>query len=281
VTALDVLKQLVNSINTSHVVSLIGIGLFSAWLIRTSLGRKSLVQSRPRRNNMLPVEPFIPFILWFLGAQVLLAIMAGLIGPVGAEGEALEANITFCVVGVLTLGLILPLARYRFARGLKGFGLNLGTVARDIGAAFLKLLAVWPLVLATIIVTTTIGRLLQGPSYELPRHQELQVMAEFSSTPLRVLVIAMAVVMAPLLEEMLFRGLLQSVIRSYVNRPWLAIAITSALFALVHADAPHWPALFVLAMGLGYAYERSGSLFQSIFMHAFFNGMVIAASLAG
>ena len=34
-----------------------------------------------------------------------------------------------------------------------------------------------------------------------------------------------------------------------------------------------------LSMGLGYAYEKSGSLFQSIFMHALFNGEMIAAAL--
>lgn len=280
-TALEALKQLLNSINTAHVISLIGIGLFVTWLIRTSLGRKSLIHSRPRRNNMLPVTPFIPFAVWFLGAPIMQSIVVTLSGSVGAEGEALENNITFCVVSVLTIALILPLARFHFARGLKGFGLNLRTVPRDIGAAFVKLLAVWPLVLATIIATTAVGKFLQGPSYQIPEHQELQVMAEFPNIMIRALVIIMAVVMAPLLEEMLFRGLLQSLIRSYVGRPWPAIAVTSLLFAMVHADAPHWPALFVLAMGLGYAYEKSGSLFQSMFMHAFFNGVVIAASLTG
>ena len=78
---------------------------------------------------------------------------------------------------------------------------------------------------------------------------------------------------------MLFRGLFQTMIRSYLGRPWLAIAITSVLFAFIHADPEHWPALFVLAMGLGYSYEKSGSLFRPIFMHAMFNGLTIVAAL--
>jgi len=41
----------------------------------------------------------------------------------------------------------------------------------------------------------------------------------------------------------------------------------------------HWPSLFILALGLGYAYERSGSLLRSIFMHALFNAINIAGVL--
>ncbi len=280
-TDLDALKQLVSSIDAMHVVSLVGIGLFAVWLARTSLGRRSLAQTRPRRNSMSPVTPFIPFGVWFLGIYLLQSIVVTVSGPLGEQDEMLVNHITFCVGAVLTLGLILPLARYHFARGLRGFGLDLRTVGRDLGGAFVKLLGVWPLVLATIVLTTAAGRIVSGQDFEMPQHEELQVMTEFPGLALRVLIVVLAVVIAPLLEETLFRGLLQSVIRSYSGRPWLAIIATSILFAAVHGDQWHWPALFVLALGLGYAYEKSGSLFQPIFMHALFNGTVIASALAG
>ena len=79
--------------------------------------------------------------------------------------------------------------------------------------------------------------------------------------------------------KMIFRGLFQTMIRSYLGRPWPAIMLTSALFAAVHGNATHWPALFVLSVGLGYAYEKSGSLFRPIFMHALFNGISILGAL--
>jgi len=102
---------------------------------------------------------------------------------------------------------------------------------------------------------------------------------EFSDVPLSVLLAFLAVVVAPLVEEMIFRGLFQTMIRSYLGRPWPAIMLTSALFAAVHGNATHWPALFVLSVGLGYAYEKSGSLFRPIFMHALFNGISILGAL--
>jgi membrane protease YdiL (CAAX protease family) len=53
----------------------------------------------------------------------------------------------------------------------------------------------------------------------------------------------------------------------------LPIVLTSALFAVVHL--PQWPAplaIFVLSLGLGIVYQRTGSLVATFFTHALFNG---------
>lgn len=53
-----------------------------------------------------------------------------------------------------------------------------------------------------------------------------------------------------------------------------AIVITSAVFAAVHL--PQWPApvaIFLLSVGLGTIYQRTGSLLASMLMHALFNGL--------
>ncbi|HTW94151.1 MAG TPA: CPBP family intramembrane glutamic endopeptidase, partial [Tepidisphaeraceae bacterium] len=56
---------------------------------------------------------------------------------------------------------------------------------------------------------------------------------------------------------------------------WLAVILTSACFALLHPDWS-WGIIFLLALCLGYAYERTGILWVSIFMHAAFNGLEVA-----
>ena len=125
----------------------------------------------------------------------------------------------------------------------------------------------------------------------MERHQELKLIVEHPQLPLRILIAVIAVIAAPVLEEMLFRGLFQTAIRSLLeirsglrhvpsSRIWLTILISSFLFALMHADPGHWPALFVLGIGMGYAYEKSGSLLQPIFIHALFNATTIAATLS-
>jgi membrane protease YdiL (CAAX protease family) len=258
-----------------------GVLLFAKWLIGTSLGRKALADAPPRRNRMLPYAPFIPFGIWFLGTMWLQSIVRWILGTVSSWQGLFLDNLVYCVGAAITIVAILLLARLTFAQGLRGFGLRPRTIPRDFGWACVDLLAVWPIVLAMIVLTVYIGKELLGPDFEIPQHVGLELITEPSALPLRILIIILAVVIAPVVEEMLFRGLIQTTVRSYSRRPWLAIAITAALFAGVHANGTHWPALFVLALGLGYSYEKSGSLFRPIFMHALFNGITIVAALAG
>lgn len=67
-------------------------------------------------------------------------------------------------------------------------------------------------------------------------------------------------------------------LRSLLGRPWLSVIISSALFASVHSNPQHWPALLVLALFMGYAYEKSGSLFRPVFIHSLFNAVSITSA---
>ncbi|MHC4520004.1 MAG: lysostaphin resistance A-like protein [Planctomycetota bacterium] len=280
-TAPDMLGQLGSLITVDCVIVTVGVAIFAVWLLRTSLGRRALAEARPRRNSMAPYTPLIPFAVWFLGFALVRSIIDFFIAPVHGVGGVLLDNVVFGILAMLTVvGLILPLASYHFAGGLKGFGLRLKTIPRDLGAAFVHLLAIWPLMAAAFFVTTEVGQLLQGPGFDLPKHDTLKAMEEHPHVFFQALLVFLAVVVAPLIEETVFRGMFQTMIRSYLGRPWIAIVVTSVLFVIVHKNLSHWPALFALALGLGYAYEKSGSLFRPIFMHVFFNGMTMAFQLA-
>jgi membrane protease YdiL (CAAX protease family) len=45
------------------------------------------------------------------------------------------------------------------------------------------------------------------------------------------------------------------------------------LFAAVHGQVAFFPPLFVLAIGLGYLYERTGNLWATICAHSLFNAV--------
>jgi membrane protease YdiL (CAAX protease family) len=194
-------------------------------------------------------------------------------------------NLVYCAGAIVVMAVIIFLARASFARRLKGFGLNIKSVHKDFFAAFLNLLSVWPLMMAAITLTMLIGKLIFGPEYQISQHEQLELITAYPRWQLRILVFIVAVVMAPLLEEMIFRGLFQTVIRSFFesrdskletrSRVWLPVFISAGLFSMVHGNIPHWPALFLLGLCLGYAYEKSGSLFRPIFIHAFFNAITI------
>jgi len=61
---------------------------------------------------------------------------------------------------------------------------------------------------------------------------------------------------------------------------WLAVITTAILFALAHRQLPFMPPLFVLAVGLGYVYERTGNLWACIGIHSLFNTIQIVLFLS-
>ncbi len=82
--------------------------------------------------------------------------------------------------------------------------------------------------------------------------------------------VLLAVIIAPLTEELVFRGYLYGVIKKYGGQ--VAAMFTSALlFAAVHHNLPAMPALALLGIGLTLAYEITGSLWAPVVMHMLFN----------
>ena len=94
----------------------------------------------------------------------------------------------------------------------------------------------------------------------------------------RAAVFGIAVVAAPVTEELIFRGCLYGILRKSGGRV-TAIVVSSVLFALIHGHLPSLPGLVVLAVGLALVYERCGSLWAPISMHAAFNALTIAAAI--
>jgi uncharacterized protein len=93
-----------------------------------------------------------------------------------------------------------------------------------------------------------------------------------------VLYSVITVVLAPIVEEMLFRGFLQSWLRSFLS-PKIAIAFSSLFFTIVHysvaqglGNIPILGSIFILACFLGFIYEKQKSLASAIILHALFNG---------
>jgi len=287
---LEIIKQLNNINITEAAICLTGLFLLARWLLTTSLGRNALADSIPRRNNMPFYLPFVLLFLWFGSVPLIMLITQQLLPDLPDWQNALLDNLILCAGAILTIILIIYLAGISFVRRLKGFGLNAKTIHRDFFAACINLLSIWPLMLAAILATIYIGRHIFGQDFKLEQHEELELITAYSQLSVRITIIIIAVVLAPVLEEMLFRGLFQTMMRSFLEfrfsniqpryTPWLAILISSGLFAMAHVNAGHWPALFILAMCLGYSYEKSGSLLRSIFIHSFFNAITIIAVLA-
>jgi membrane protease YdiL (CAAX protease family) len=88
----------------------------------------------------------------------------------------------------------------------------------------------------------------------------------------RVALGAVTIVLAPAVEEMLFRGILYPAIKQ-AGFPRLALWGTSFLFAAIHMNLVTFVPLTVLALGLTLIYERTDNLLAPITAHAMFNAM--------
>ena len=97
-----------------------------------------------------------------------------------------------------------------------------------------------------------------------------------------VLAMSSIVLFAPLIEETLFRGFLQSWLRRHLA-PLPSIAISSILFTSFHYSGDQGASnisilssLFVLGCFLGFLYERRQSLFSPLLLHGLFNALSAA-----
>lgn len=74
-------------------------------------------------------------------------------------------------------------------------------------------------------------------------------------------------IIAPLAEEVVFRGaILRSLLEKF-SKPWIAIAISALLFALIHLNPAQLPHAFVVGLLLGWMYWRTGSIIPGVLLH--------------
>lgn len=244
------------------------------------------------------VDLLIALALWLggnvLAAEALEGLRVEASSPAGGDAtRELPMHEPGVAIGVMAIGVVawLPaigyvLLRAKFAveRGLDGFGLGLRRPGRTIGFTIAGALFIIP---ATLLALNGSALVVRALGVETPTiaHKLLEEFAAFPREQ-QVQFGLMAVILAPLIEEVFFRGLFQTGLKGsgLGHRPWLAIVVASAFFTVIHLGAVPWvalPGLFVLSVGLGYTYEKTGSLVPPILIHAAFNGLNVAAVAYG
>ena len=90
-----------------------------------------------------------------------------------------------------------------------------------------------------------------------------------------VLVVALG---APIIEELVYRGLILQALQSRLN-DWVALIISAAWFALIHLQPVELPGLFAFALVLGICFQRTGRLGMAVMAHIGFNaaGLLLAS----
>ena len=255
------------------ILMAVGACVLVVWLIRRirypSKLRLSGSPGRPNRVN--PLHVVFLLLIWFASRAMVAESLKNRFDGMTVELHVLAAS---CGQAVWLAGS-LAVAAFAFRGGLRrGLGLSVRHWPWDSVRAVLAYLALLPVAMGMYFFMTGV----LPPDWI--REHELLVAMRAMSAPWKALAAVSAVVLAPLSEEIFFRGLFQSMIRMYTRRPWVAILVTELAFAAVHIPLWHTlPSLFLLSVVLGYNYARCGRLLAPILIHAVFNGVTVVSLL--
>jgi membrane protease YdiL (CAAX protease family) len=182
-----------------------------------------------------------------------------------------------------TAAVCLLVGAHFFRGGLRGLGLGRQSIPRDVAWAAGGLMVALFLCQITLMVTEALLHWL-APQFTPPEHAVFDLL-DSGAAPWWMGAVATggAILIAPVGEELFFRGIVQTGLSRLLppragslRHRWVAIVGTALLFAFMHIATPHHvPALAVLAVILGFVYERTGSIVAPILLHAMFNGRTI------
>lgn len=88
-------------------------------------------------------------------------------------------------------------------------------------------------------------------------------------------------VLAPLLEEVLFRGAIQGALMRFFDRPWPAIIVAALVFGIIHWNPVQTVYATLFGIVLGWIYYRTGSLMSVIVGHVLNNTFAVITTLLG
>ena len=151
---------------------------------------------------------------------------------------------------------------------------------------FIGLMLFWPMTQAAGWLAGLIREAVTGEAPDVLAHDLLRTLSEAGLNTLSITTMVAVILLPAIVEEVLYRGLLQeSIRRARLFRgasPWVSIVATSVVFTAAHIgvlDLHGLVGLFVLSLGLGWAYARTGRLTACITMHMVFNAGNIAVGV--
>lgn len=275
----------------SLVILIAGSAVLALLAWRGCLRRDALAAGPSRRVGLVPADLLVGLGLMILG-PALIAQLLPMATPAdgAAEPDVLTSAGRILLVQASGQGLPVLYLLWRAGsvpRGLRLIGVIPAKPGRDLVWGVLGFLAAVPLVFATIQAAVLIGELF-GQEAPVLAHDMLKMLVNSDSRLGSVLIVVSAVLVAPILEEAIFRGIVQSVMVEVAGeaKRWGVVFIAAFVFAIIHANTATWenwqalPGLFVLGLVLGWLYERSGSLWPSVLVHMSFNVLNIVMALS-
>ena len=255
------------------LAGVVGLGLAIAFL--SSRGRFPSAR-RPRIQSQVLLISFLVFLVanLVLGGCFGLAIMLlGFDLDTGIGAAVHLAGQILAMLGALALGL--SLLRWLTSHTLEDareIGWMAGPIGRAMAWGAAGYCAALPFMIAGLVVSQRLSQVLfkHAPT---PEHPIVPVLLR-GGTAFAVAVV-LAVVVAPIVEETFFRGMLYNALRGMMG-VWGASILSGAIFAIVHPTMPvGFLPILALGMVLAMLRESTGSLVPSMICHGINNAVAL------
>lgn len=265
----------------SDFAAAVAFGLIALLLL--SIGWRRGFFHFPQREWEVPVRlihvvgAFAIYFLvtWIASSIAIHYLKSHLMGNYLTLSSWLNFGISFSIF--VCLGIYLLFMPERVRKGLLRRPNDHHPLKEDVKFAFFAWVMAFPLVLSlSQFFEMLVFKIFQVT--QVPDQLAVKFLKSTFENPVYfILAVISIVILAPLIEETLFRGFLQSFIRQHLG-PKQAILITSACFSLFHYSAGQGLgnisiilSLFILALFLGFVYEKKGCILASMVLHSLFN----------
>lgn len=196
-----------------------------------------------------------------------------------ASASDLEVPVVILQTGLMHGLVLLTAWRLVKAKGIsldEAFGITPSFVTRNISQGIMSYIAILPLV----GVAAWIARfVMQKYGFDAPIQYPLKLITGDYPLALKTFIMFAACISAPIIEELLFRGVAMPYIARKTGTA-ASIIIVSVIFASIHMNTASFLPIFILSAGLSLSYVLSGSLLTSIIMHSLFNTVSLVVMLS-
>ena len=214
----------------------------------------------------------------FFAAQILgVMVVQGYSSALSKDEVKQPANVLIMLAGTLmyqgvtlvAVGVFLRMHRTTWS---EAFGFTTQRLVRTLVLAVLATAIVLPIMLGLGRVSQLV---LEGMGHSAEVQQSVKSFQSTETLGQQIFFVIVTVLVAPVLEEVLFRGILYPSIKQ-AGFPKIALWSTSIIFALSHANAMAFVSLLFMAVILVFLYETTENLLAPFVTHALFNATNVA-----
>lgn len=144
----------------------------------------------------------------------------------------------------------------------------------SVAVAVPAMFVTWCVIIVVGALSTWARTILTDEPVDPIAHATLQMLSDSPINVWTISIVIQATVLAPIVEEIVYRGAIHGGIWRTTRLNGLSIIASSALFALMHlgaAEPEALPVLMTLSVGMSIAYAWSGRIITPILMHMMFN----------